>query len=46
MIGPLTFALIFFVVLFVVAGIVLHRSAFGRAVFVIGNNRTPRATRA
>ena len=38
LIGRFTFALIFFAVLIVVAGIVLHRTAFGRAVFVIGNN--------
>ena len=37
-IGRVSFALIFFAVLIVVAGIVLHRTAFGRAVFVIGNN--------
>ena len=37
-IGRISFALIFFAVLIVVAGIVLHRTAFGRAVFVIGNN--------
>jgi len=37
-IGRISFALIFFAVLIIVAGIVLHRTAFGRAVFVIGNN--------
>jgi rhamnose transport system permease protein len=36
--GRISFALIFFAALIVVAGIVLHRTAFGRAVFVIGNN--------
>jgi rhamnose transport system permease protein len=38
LIGRFSFALIFFIVEIVVAGIVLHRTAFGRAVFVIGNN--------
>ena len=37
-IGRFSFALIFFLVEIVLAGIVLHRTAFGRAVFVIGNN--------
>jgi rhamnose transport system permease protein len=38
LIGRVSFALIFFLVEIVVAGIILHRTAFGRAVFVIGNN--------
>src|ERR687895_317123 len=38
LIGRFSFALIFFLVLIVVAGIVLHRTAFGRSLFVIGNN--------
>jgi rhamnose transport system permease protein len=38
LIGKFTFALIFFVALILVAGIVLHRTAFGRSLFVIGNN--------
>jgi rhamnose transport system permease protein len=38
LIGRFSFALIFFIVEIVLAGIVLHRTAFGRAVFVIGNN--------
>jgi rhamnose transport system permease protein len=38
MFGRITFAIVFFVVLIVVAGVVLHRTAFGRGVFVIGNN--------
>jgi rhamnose transport system permease protein len=36
--GPLPFAVVVFLVGIVVAGVVLHRSAVGRAVFVIGNN--------
>jgi rhamnose transport system permease protein len=38
LIGRFSFALIFFVVEIVLAGIILHRTAFGRQVFVIGNN--------
>ena len=38
LIGRVSFALVFFLVLIVVAGIVLHRTAFGRSLFVIGNN--------
>jgi rhamnose transport system permease protein len=38
LLGPLPFALVLFVVLMVVAGVVLHRSSFGRKVFVIGDN--------
>jgi rhamnose transport system permease protein len=37
-IGPMPFALVFFLVFLVGAGIVLHRSAFGRKVYVIGDN--------
>ena len=37
-IGRVSFAVVFFVAFIVVAGIVLHRTAFGRAVFVIGNS--------
>src|SRR5262245_35551428 len=37
-IGRFSFALIFFIVEIVLAGIILHRTAFGRSVFVIGNN--------
>src|SRR5918993_2427208 len=36
--GPLPFALVLFFLLLVVGGIVLHRAAFGRRVYVIGNN--------
>jgi rhamnose transport system permease protein len=38
LLGPLPFALVLFIVVIVVAGVVLHRSAFGREVFVIGDN--------
>jgi rhamnose transport system permease protein len=38
LIGRFSFALIFFIVVLVLAGIILHRTAFGRSVFVIGNN--------
>lgn len=36
--GPLPFPLVVFFVLLVVGGVVLHRTSFGRSVFVIGNN--------
>jgi rhamnose transport system permease protein len=36
--GPLPFAVILFFVGLVVGGIVLHRSTFGRVVYVIGDN--------
>jgi rhamnose transport system permease protein len=38
LLGPMPFALVLFLVLLVVGGVVLHRSAFGRKVFVIGDN--------
>lgn len=38
LVGPLPLALILFVVLLAVVGIVLHASAFGRYVYVMGNN--------
>jgi rhamnose transport system permease protein len=38
LLGPVPFALVLFIVFIVVAGVVLHRSAFGRQVFVIGDN--------
>jgi rhamnose transport system permease protein len=38
LVGPLPLALVAFLVFIVVAGVVLHRSAFGRKVFVIGDN--------
>lgn len=38
LIGRLFFATLLFVVGLVVAGVVLHHSAFGRTVYVIGNN--------
>ncbi len=36
--GPLTLSLIIFFILFAVFAVVLHASAFGRLVYVIGNN--------
>jgi rhamnose transport system permease protein len=36
--GRISFAVVFFVVELILAGIILHRTAFGRSVFVIGNN--------
>jgi rhamnose transport system permease protein len=39
LIGPLPLALVIFFLLFIVAAIVLQRSAFGRYIYVIGNNR-------
>lgn len=39
LVGPLPLALIIFFVLLVVVGVVLQASAFGRYVYVIGNNR-------
>ncbi|MGH2701011.1 MAG: ABC transporter permease [Actinomycetota bacterium] len=37
-VGRISFALLMFFVGIVVAGIVLHRTALGRSIFVIGNN--------
>lgn len=37
-VGPLTISLVVFFVLFAVFAVVLHSSAFGRLVYVIGNN--------
>jgi rhamnose transport system permease protein len=39
LLGPLPLALIIFFLLFILAAIVLQRSAFGRYIYVIGNNR-------
>jgi rhamnose transport system permease protein len=36
--GPMPFALVFFLVLLLVGGVILHRASFGRRVYVIGNN--------
>ena len=36
--GPLTLSMLIFVLLFIVVAITLHGSAFGRLVYVIGNN--------
>src|ERR671919_810517 len=38
LVGRFSFALVFFFVLIVVGGVILQRSAFGRSVYVIGNN--------
>ena len=38
LLGPMPFALVLFFVMLVVGGVVLHRTAFGRKVYVIGNN--------
>ena len=38
MLGPIPFAVLFFVVLLIVAGVVLHRTGFGRLVYVVGNS--------
>jgi rhamnose transport system permease protein len=37
-VGPLPFAIVLFAGLLVVAGLVLHRTGFGRSVYVIGNS--------
>ncbi|PJF24816.1 MAG: ATPase, partial [Phototrophicales bacterium] len=37
--GPLTLGIVVFITLFVVGAIILHRSAFGRYVYAIGNNK-------
>ncbi len=39
LIGPLPLSLVIFFILFIIFAAVLHFSAFGRYVFVIGNNR-------
>lgn len=36
--GPLTLSLIIFFVLFAIFAVVLHASAFGRLIYVVGNN--------
>jgi rhamnose transport system permease protein len=36
--GPMPFALVLFLVMLVVGGVILHRTSFGRRVYVIGNN--------
>lgn len=38
LLGPLTVSIVIFLVLFAVVAVVLHRSALGRLVYVIGNN--------
>jgi len=37
--GPLTLSIVVFFILFAVVAVVLHRSAVGRLVYVIGNNQ-------
>jgi rhamnose transport system permease protein len=37
-VGPIPFAILLFAVLLVVAGVVLHRTGFGRYVYVVGNS--------
>jgi rhamnose transport system permease protein len=37
--GPLTLGIVVFIALFIIGAIILHRSAFGRYVFAIGNNK-------
>ncbi len=38
LLGPLTLSILVFIALFVVLGIVLHRSALGRLTYMMGNN--------
>jgi rhamnose transport system permease protein len=38
LVGPLTVSIVVFAILFVVIAVILHRSALGRLVYVIGNN--------
>lgn len=38
LVGPVPFSVTVFFVLLLAGGVVLHRTAFGRSVFVIGNN--------
>lgn len=38
LLGPLTFSIIVFLAMFVLMAVVLHRSAAGRLVYVMGNN--------
>ena len=38
LIGPVPFAVILFIVVLIVAGVVLHRTGWGRLVYVIGNS--------
>jgi rhamnose transport system permease protein len=38
LVGPFPLALIIFVLLLIILGILLHRTGFGREVYVIGNN--------
>jgi rhamnose transport system permease protein len=38
LVGPLTLSIVIFIVMFAILGVVLHGAAFGRLVYVIGNN--------
>ena len=38
LIGPAPFSIVFFVALLIVIGVLLHRTGFGRQIYVIGNN--------
>jgi rhamnose transport system permease protein len=38
LVGPLTLSILIFFALFALVAVILHRSAFGRLVYVIGNN--------
>lgn len=38
LVGPLTLSIVIFLVMFAVLGVVLHRAALGRLVYVMGNN--------
>jgi rhamnose transport system permease protein len=38
LIGPAPFSIVFFVLLLITVGVMLHRTGFGRLIFVIGNN--------
>ena len=39
-VGPIPFIFLMFIVCAVIYGIVIHKTAFGRSVYAIGNNRT------
>lgn len=39
-VGPIPFSLLMFIILAVVFGMLLHKSAFGRQVYAMGNNET------
>jgi rhamnose transport system permease protein len=39
LIGPFSLSMVIFFVLFIILAVILHASAFGRYVYIIGNNR-------